>query len=54
MHRIFTFKKDTKFDNWDEIIANDDTETLEEFDSYDEAVAVYSEKYNDPDVYGVE
>ncbi|MFA6662318.1 MAG: hypothetical protein WCS56_04730 [Bacilli bacterium] len=54
MSRIFTFKKDTKFNNWEEIIANGDTETVEEFDTYEKAVKVYEEKYNDSDLYGVE
>jgi len=54
MSRIYTFKEGTKFNNWEEIIANGDIETVEEFDNYDDAVKAYEEKYNDPDVYGVE
>ena len=54
MSRIYTFKEGTKFNNWDDIIASGEIETVEEFNTYDEAVKVYEDKYNDPDIYGVE
>ena len=54
MSRIYTFKAGTKFNNWDDIIANGDTETVREFDTYEEATAIYEAEYNNPDVYGVE
>ena len=28
--------------------------TVEEFETYEEAVAAFEENYNDPDIYGVE
>lgn len=53
-HRIYTFRPDTKYNTWDEIIANGDTLTVEEFDTLDKALQAYEEKYNDPDIYGAE
>ena len=53
-HRIYTFKADTRFCSWDEIIAHGDTVTVEEFETYEDAVSAYDDRYNDPDVYGVE
>ena len=53
-HRVFTFDPNTKFNNWDDIIAHNETVTVEEFDTYEEAVEAYEDRYNDPDVYGAE
>jgi hypothetical protein len=53
-HRIYTFKPGTKYNNWDEVIAHGDIITVEEFETYEEAVAAYEDRYDDPDVYGVE
>ena len=40
--------------DWDEAIANGEIETVEEFDSYEEAVKAFEDRYPDDQVYGVE
>lgn len=40
--------------DWDIAIAEGEIETVEEFDSYADAVDAYNNRYNDSDVYGVE
>ena len=40
--------------DWDEAGANGEIETVEEFDSYDEAVEAFEDRYNDDQIYGVE
>ena len=40
--------------DWDEAIASGEIETVEEFDSYEEAVKAFEDRYNDDQVYGVE
>ena len=40
--------------DWDTAIAEGEIETVEEFDSYTDAVDAYNDRYNDSDVYGVE
>ena len=55
-HRIFKVTETALECNmdWDEAIANGEIETVEEFDSYDEAVKAFEDRYNDEQVYGVE
>ena len=55
-HRIFKVTETAIENNmdWDEAIANGEIETVEEFDSYDEAVQAFEDRYNDEQVYGVE
>lgn len=40
--------------SWDDAIYNDEIETVEEFDSYEEAVHAYENGCYDNDLYGVE
>lgn len=55
-HRIFTLTYEAKQNGltWDEAIYEGEIETVEEFETYDEAVKAFEESYNDPDLYGVE
>lgn len=60
MSRIYTMTKEAyeKGWDWDTIFANRATETVEEFDTYEEAVEAYEDgeasgKY-DQELYGVE
>ena len=55
-HRIFKVTETALECNmdWDEAIANGEIETVEEFDSYEEAVEAFEGRYNDDQVYGVE
>ena len=55
-HRIFkmTEKAIENGMDWDEAIYNGEIETVEEFDSYEEALKGYEDRYNDEQVYGVE
>lgn len=39
--------------DWDTIFANDAIETVEEFDSYEEAVEEFDKRGYDNDIYGV-
>ena len=40
--------------DWDTAIAEGEIKTVEEFDSYTDAVDAYNDRYNDSDIYGVE
>ena len=55
-NRIFTLTEKAIENNmdWDEAIFNGEIETVEEFDSYEEAVAAWEERYPDDQLYGVE
>lgn len=55
-NRIFTLTEKAIENNmdWDEAIYNGEIETVEEFDSYEEAVAAWEERYPDDQLYGVE
>ena len=55
-HRVFkvTDKAIENGMDWDEAIYNGEIETVEEFDSYEEAVKAFEDRYNDDQVYGVE
>ena len=55
-HRIFKITEyaEAKKMDWDEAIYNGEIETVEEFDTYKEAVNAYEDRYNDSDTYGVE
>ena len=55
-HRIFkmTEKAIENGMNWDEAIYNGEIETVEEFDTYEEAVKAFEERYVDEERYGVE
>ena len=55
-HRIFKVTETAIENNmdWDEAIASGEIETVEEFDSYDEAVKAFEDRYNDDQIYGVE
>ena len=55
-HRVFKLT-DKAIENgydWDTAIAEGEIETVEEFDSYTDAVDAYNDRYNDSDIYGVE
>lgn len=55
-HRIFTLTEtaiNSKMD-WDTAIAENEIETVKEFDSYAEAVAAFEDGNYDTDLYGVE
>lgn len=55
-HRVYTMTEEAMAAglDWDEAISSGKIETVEEFDSYEEAVAAYDDRYFDSDVYGVE
>lgn len=55
-HRVYkvTDKAMEQGMNWDEAIYSGEIETVEEFDSYEEAVAAFEDRYSDPDIYGAE
>ena len=55
-HRIFTVTEKAIENgmDWDGAIENGEIETVEEFDSYEEAVEAFEERYVDEQVYGVE
>lgn len=55
-HRVYTMTEEAKAAglDWDEAISNGEIETVEEFDSYEEAVAAFDDRYIDSDIYGVE
>ena len=55
-HRIFTLndRARTECMTWDEAIAFDCLETVEEFDSYEDAVEEFERRSIDPDLYGCE
>ena len=55
-HRIYTMTetaKEARWD-WDTILYNGAIETVEEFDSYEEAVEAFENGGYDDDFYGVE
>lgn len=55
-HRIFTFSDNaiTECMDWDEAICECEIETVEEFDTYEEAVQAFDDGNYDPEFYGVE
>ena len=55
-NRIFKVTENAIINNmdWDEAIYNGEIETVEEFDSYEEAVKVCEDRYADDQVYGAE
>lgn len=55
-HRIFKVTENAIANgmDWDEAIENGEIETVEEFDSYEEAVKAFEDRYPDDQVYGVE
>ena len=55
-HRIFKVTENAIINSmdWDEAIENGEIETVEEFDSYEEAVEAFEDRYNDDQIYGVE
>lgn len=56
MHRIYELTDEAKKQgmDWDEAIYNGEIQTVEEFETKEEALQAYEEEYNDPDLYGVE
>lgn len=56
MHRIYELTDEAKKQgmDWDEAIYNGEIQTVEEFETKEEALQAYEEDYNDPDLYGVE
>lgn len=55
-HRIFTLTEKAKelALDWDRAIYDEEIETVEEFETYEEAVAAFENRMLDPDLYGVE
>lgn len=55
-HRIFTLSANAIIANmdWDTAIAEDEIDTVEEFETYEEAVKAFEDRSYDPDLYGVE
>ena len=54
-HRVFKLT-DKAIENgydWDRAIAEGEIETVEEFETYEEAVEVFNDRYIDSDIYGV-
>ncbi len=56
MHRIYKVTEEAidQRMTWDEVFAAGEIETVEEFDSYEEAVEAFERDGYDPDFYGVE
>ena len=56
MYRIYELTDEAKKQgmNWDEAIYNGEIQTVEEFETKEEALQAYEEEYNDPDLYGGE
>ena len=55
-HRVFKLT-DKAIENgydWDRAIAEGEIETIEEFETYEEAVEAFNDRYIDSDIYGVE
>ena len=55
-HRVFKLT-DKAIENgydWDRAIAEGEIETVEEFETYEEAVEACNDRYIDSDIYGVE
>ena len=55
-HGIFTLtaKAIENGYDWDRAIAEGEIETVEEFETYEEAVEAFNDRYIDSDIYGVE
>ena len=55
-HRVFklTDKAIENGQDWDRAIAEGEIETVEEFETYEEAVEAFNDRYIDSDIYGVE
>lgn len=55
-HRIFTLSLNaiTEEMDWDDAICEGELETVEEFDTYEEAVQAFEDGNYDPELYGVE
>ena len=55
-HRIYTTTERAKEEgmDWDQVFAEGEIETVEEFDSYEEAVKAFEKGHYDEDYYGVE
>lgn len=55
-HRIFTLSEKAYKEgmDWDKAIYENEIETVEEFDSYEEAVEAFENGGYDSDLYGVE
>lgn len=55
-HRIYTLteKAIEEMMDWDTAIAEDEIQTVEEFESYEEAVESFENNSYDTDFYGVE
>ena len=54
-HRVFKLT-DKAIENgydWDTAIAEGEIETVEEFETYEEAVEAFNDRYIDSDIYGV-
>ena len=54
-HRVFKLT-DKAIENgydWDRAIAEGEIETVEEFETYEEAVEAFNDRYIDSDIYGV-
>lgn len=56
MHRIYTLTEEAVNEglDWDRAIAKGEIKTVEEFETYEEAVTAFENKYIDDDVYGME
>lgn len=56
MHRIYELTDEAKKQGmgWDEAIYNDEIQTVEEFETLEEALEVFEVEYCDSDLYGVE
>ena len=55
-HRVFKLT-DKAIENgydWDRAIAEGEIETVEEFETHEEAVEAFNDRYIDSDIYGVE
>ena len=55
-HRVFKLT-DKAIENgydWDRAIAEGEIEAVEEFETYEEAVEAFNDRYIDSDIYGVE
>ena len=54
-HRVFTLtaKAIENGYDWDRAIAEGEIETVEEFETYEEVVEAFNDRYIDSDTYGV-
>lgn len=55
-HRIFVLSENAQIYqmSWDEAILCDELETVQEFETYQEAVEAFESESYDPDLFGVE